>query len=268
MVRPEVLEIPLFVNLLAVFVGALGGTIRAGEDDHTDLMGVLTLAAAMGFGGGIIRDVLLGNLPPAAFREPLYLVAAAAAAGLGMLFLYYLKKLGRFLWWLDTLIIGLFACVGANAALIAGLGRLPTVVIGTIGAVGGLILTDLLQARPSSIMYAGPPNAVAGMAGALVYALVYTGTQPVVTTALAVAATFVVRLTGPLFHLEVPQPRKHAYDLRAARMEAEAKRAAKAALRAARLEEKAMRLRDKRARARTTEAGADLDAPPDPTGHA
>ncbi|WP_169747631.1 trimeric intracellular cation channel family protein [Demequina iriomotensis] len=261
--RPDVLDIPLFVNLLAVFVGALGGTIRAGEDDRTDLVGVLTLAAAMGFGGGVIRDILLGNLPPAAFREPLYLVTAAVAAGVGMLFLYYLKKLGPFLWWLDTLIVGLFACVGANAALIAGLGRLPTVVIGTIGAVGGLILTDILQARPSSIMYAGPPNAVAGMAGSIVYALVYTGTQPVVTTSLAVAATLLVRLTGPLFHLEVPQPRKHAYDLKRARMEADSRRRAKAEEKSVRRAQKSVRLREKRERARA----AELEEP-DITGHA
>ena len=68
---PDVLELPLAINLLAVFFGALGGTLRAGEEEHTDLVGVFTLAAAMGFGGGLVRDLLLGNLPPAAFRDPL-----------------------------------------------------------------------------------------------------------------------------------------------------------------------------------------------------
>ncbi len=199
--------------------------MRAGEDDRTDLVGVFTLAAAMGFGGGIVRDVLLGNLPPAAFRDPLYLVAAAAATGLGALFLYYLRKLGRVLWALDAIIVGLFASVGTNAALLAGLDRLPSILIGTIASVGGLILADLLQGKPSSIMYVGPPEAVAGLAGAATYALLYTGTRPVVTTSLAVLATVLVRLTGPLFHLTVPQPRKHAYDVarrRAERREARA----------------------------------------------
>lgn len=223
----DVLEIPLAVNLLAVFAGALGGTLRAGEDDRTDLVGVFTLAAAMGFGGGLVRDVLLGNLPPAAFRNPLYLVAAGAATGLGALFLYYLRKLGRVLWALDAIIVGLFASVGTNAALLAGLDKLPAILVGTIASVGGLILADLLQGRPSSIMYQGPPEAVAGLAGAIAYALLYTGTRPVVTTAIAVVATVLVRLTGPLFHVTVPQPRKRAYDLsrkRAERREARALR--------------------------------------------
>lgn len=155
---PDVLEIPLAINLIAVFAGALGGTLRAGEDDRTDLVDVFTLAAAMGFGGGIVRDVLLGNLPPAAFRDPLYLLTAGVATGIGALFLYYLRKLGPILWVLDTLIVGLFASVGTNAALFAGLALLPSILIGTIASVGGLIMADLLQGRPSSIMYKGHPR--------------------------------------------------------------------------------------------------------------
>lgn len=216
---PDVLELPLAINLLAVFFGALGGTLRAGEEEHTDLVGVFTLAAAMGFGGGLVRDLLLGNLPPAAFRDPSYLAVAAAAAGIGMLFLYYLRKLGPVLWPIDTIVIGLFACVGTNAALLAELDLLPSIIIGTLASVGGLILTDLLQGRPSSIMYVGPPNALAGMAGAAAYGLLYTGARPVVSIGVAVIATVLVRLTGPVFHLTVPQPRKRAYELRIKRRE-------------------------------------------------
>ena len=68
---PEALEIPLAINVAAVFVGALGGAIRAGEDEHVDIIGVLTLATVMGFGGSLIRDVLLGNLPPAVLQSRL-----------------------------------------------------------------------------------------------------------------------------------------------------------------------------------------------------
>ena len=202
---PELLELPLIVNLLAVFVGALGGTIRAGEDEHTDVVGVFTLAVAMGFGGWIIRDVLLGNLPPGAFLQPLYFVAAAAATGVGMVALYYLK----------------------------GLNILPVIIIATIGGVGGLVLCDVFQGRKQSIMYAGPPNAIAGAAGALAYVLLYTGTRPYISATVAVVVTVLVRMTGPIMHLSVPQPRKHAYDLRTKRLEVEARRKEKAVARAA-----------------------------------
>ncbi len=213
MATAEALEIPLAINVAAVFVGALGGAVRAGEDEHVDVVGVLTLAAVMGFGGGIIRDVLLGNLPPAVLRHPSYVIAALTAAAIGAFFLYYLRKLGKVLWVLDSLSVGMFACVGVNAALLAGLSVLPATLIGTVASVGGLILTDIFQGRPSSILHVGPPNALAGLCGAFAYALLYNGSHVVVTTVVAIAVTFAVRLTGPLFRIDVPAPRRHAYEL-------------------------------------------------------
>ena len=214
---PDALAIPLVINLVAVFVGALGGTLRAGEDERTDLVGVFTLAAAMGFGGGVVRDVLLGNLPPAAFRDARYLAAAAAATGVGALFLYYLRKLENVLWGLDALSVGLFACTGTNAAQLAGLDYLPCIIIGTLSSVGGLLLTDMLQGRPSSILYVGPPNAIAGLAGAAVFAAVPDAVSPWSATVLAVLATVAVRASGKFFHVTVPQPRLRAYESTKAR---------------------------------------------------
>jgi uncharacterized membrane protein YeiH len=209
----EPLEIPLAINLAAVSVGALSGAIRAGDDERTDLVGLVTLAAVMGFGGGIIRDVLVGNLPPAVLRHPSYLIAVVIASAIGAGFLFYLKRLGKVLWVLDALAIGLFASVGANAALLAGLSLLPAVLIGTVASVGGLILADVLQGRPSEILYVGPPNAAAGMAGALTYSLLYEAGFPASAVFAAIAVTFAVRLTGPVLHVQIPQPRRRAYEL-------------------------------------------------------
>lgn len=211
---PEALDIPLAINLVAVFVGALLGSIRAGEEEHTDIVGVFTLAAALGFGGGVVRDVLLGNLPPAAFRDPAYLITAAVATVIGALALVYLKKLSKVLWALDSLSIGLFACVGANAALIAGLKPVAVVLIGTCASVGGVVIADALQGRPSSIMYVGPPAAVAGLAASLTYTAVYSYLDEQWVVVIAVAVAMAVRLLGPIFHVTVPQPRREAYQLR------------------------------------------------------
>ncbi len=209
----EALQIPLAINVAAVAVGALAGAIRAGEDERTDLVGMVTLATAVGFGGGILRDVLLGNLPPAVLRHPAYLIAVVAATVIGAGFLYYLTRLTKVIWLLDALGIGLFASVGTNAALLAGLSLLPAVMIGTLASVGGLMLADLLQGRAWSILYVGPPNAAAGMAGALTYALVYDESRQLLAPVLAILITFLVRLAGPVFHITIPQPRREAYQL-------------------------------------------------------
>ncbi len=213
-VAADLVALPQWIYVAAVFIGALGGAIRAGEDEHTDLVGVLTLSAAMGFGGAIIRDVLLGRLPPQSLRDPSYFIAAGVAACIGMLFLYYLRRLGRLLWWLDSIIIGVFAVVGVHTALLTGISWLPAIVIGTIASVGGLMLCDVLQGRPSSIMYMGPPNAVAGLGAGVAYVLLARPTEPMVTLLLSTTVGVLIRLSGPLFHVTVPQPRRHAYELK------------------------------------------------------
>ncbi|WP_062291461.1 trimeric intracellular cation channel family protein [Demequina phytophila] len=224
-VAADLIDMPQWIYVAAVFIGALGGAIRAGEDEHTDLVGVLTLSATMGFGGAIMRDILLGRLPPQSLRDPSYFIAAGIAAGVGMLFLYYLRKLGQLLWWLDSIIIGVFAVVGVNTALLSGVRWLPAIVIGTVASVGGLMLCDVLQGRPSSIMYMGPPNAISGLGAGIAYVLLARPTEPIVTLILSTAVAVLIRLSGPLFHVTVPQPRKHAYELKMRRAFRRARRA-------------------------------------------
>lgn len=208
------LDIPLTVNILAVVAGALVGTIRAGESDDVDVVGMFGLAICCGFGGGIVRDVLLGNLPPAAFQTPVYIAAALAAALAGSVFLVYIDRLEKLLWVLDSSSIGLFAAVGVNASLIAGLTFLPAVFVGALASVGGLIFADMLQARPSALLHRGPPNVMAGMAASITYAALYDTLGSIPVTLLAVAAAFAVRVAGLRFGPLVPMPRKERIDLR------------------------------------------------------
>jgi uncharacterized membrane protein YeiH len=208
------LEVPLLLNLIAVGVGALVGTLRAGQEDDVDVVGMFVLALCLGFGGGLVRDFFLGNLPPAALRTPAYLVVVILAAIAGSLFLAYLGQLRRPLWVLDSLSLGLFAAVGTNAALLAGLTFLPAVLIGALASVGGTILADMLTARKSALLVSGPPGALAGLAGAITYALLYPHLDDVLVTVLAVVAAFAVRLTGPLLSFESPKPVREQLHLR------------------------------------------------------
>lgn len=209
------LDIPVTVNVMAVVAGALVGTLRAGESDDVDVVGMFGLAICFGFSGGLVRDVLLGNLPPAAFQSPVYLAAVLIAAVVGSVFLVYIDRLEKLLWVLDTLSIGLFAAVGVNASLLAGLTFLPAVFVGALASVGGLILADMLQARPSALLHRGPPNIMAGLAAAVVYALLYDDLAATLVTILAVGAAFLVRVAGLRFGPLVPMPRKERIDLRA-----------------------------------------------------
>jgi len=214
-VMPEELEVPLLLNIVAVAVGASSGALRAGEEEDIDVVGMFALGLCFGFGGGLVRDLLLGNLPPAALRTPVYLLTVLAATIVASLFLAYLGSLQRPIWVLDSLTFGLFAAVGANAALLAGLPFLPAILIGALASVGGLVLAEFLLSTPSSLLYTGPPSILAGLAGALTYTVLYDNLPTLAVTALAVLAAFLVRLSGPLLGFRMPQPNRDKHHLRA-----------------------------------------------------
>ena len=70
------------LDLVGVFVFALSGGLAAVRK-RFDIVGVLVVAFAAGLGGGILRDVLIGSVPPVGVADWRLLGAAAlAAAGL------------------------------------------------------------------------------------------------------------------------------------------------------------------------------------------
>ena len=71
----DVVQVPVWLDLLAVFSGAVLGAVFAVRN-HFDLAGVLALAMVTGFGGGVIRDVLL-NQRPVAFQQNAYKIGRA-----------------------------------------------------------------------------------------------------------------------------------------------------------------------------------------------
>ncbi|HZC83083.1 MAG TPA: TRIC cation channel family protein, partial [Rubrobacter sp.] len=68
----------LALDLAGTFAFALSGGL-VGVRARLDLFGIIVLAAVVGLVGGIMRDILLGALPPATFSDWRYLVVAAAA---------------------------------------------------------------------------------------------------------------------------------------------------------------------------------------------
>jgi len=201
--------IPLWVDLLAVAIGSLQGATFAAQfrDRRLDLLGVAIIGLATGFGGGVLRDVLLGEVP-AAFRSDWYLPVATAAALVGMLLERVFRRIGPLLTALDALTIGLFAAIGASKALAAGLPTVPAVFLGVISAVGGSILRDLLLGSPIALMSVGSLYAIAALLGsASLVGLVALGVPVVAAAIVCVVITTLVRILAVLFHWSLPEQR-------------------------------------------------------------
>lgn len=172
-----------------------------------DLIGVLVLAAVTAIGGGSIRDVIVGALPPASFtNEPLLWVVAATA--LVTFFAHRRLRLeSRVLYALDTLGLAIFAALGAERGLAYGMGMWGTVFAGAVSGVGGGVLRDVLTGQVPGIFYrAGDFYASAAAVGALATYLL----QPLGDGAALLGGAMVVlivRVGSRLLRLQLPVPR-------------------------------------------------------------
>jgi uncharacterized membrane protein YeiH len=196
----------LVLDLVGTFAFALNGALTAVRAADLDIVGVIALGMITALGGGIIRDVLLGTLPPSTFSDWRYL---AVAAGGGLLAFALARRLDRLLpsiEVLDAVGLSLFAVTGAGKALGLGLGPAQAVILGTITGVGGGTLRDVLVRRIptvlSSGLYAVP--ALLGATGFVVAARL--GVTGLVATFGAAAVCLVVRLLGVRYELDAPRP--------------------------------------------------------------
>lgn len=162
----------LFISLLdfiGTFAFAISGALVAVRH-RLDLFGVLSLSFAAATAGGIVRDVMLGAVPPAALADWRYFAVSMVA---GLVTFYRsaaVERLRNPVQLFDAIGLGLFAVIGADKALAAGLGPVAAVMLGILTGIGGGIARDLLVAQVPSVLVR-EFYAVAALVGALVVVL-------------------------------------------------------------------------------------------------
>lgn len=156
----------LLLDLAGTFVFALSGAMVAVER-RLDLFGVLVLALAAATSGGILRDVLIGAVPPAAVADWRH-VAVCCTAGL-VTFVRHpaVARLRTPVQVFDAAGLALFAVAGAGKALDHELQPVAALLLGVLSAVGGGIVRDVLVAQVPVVLRA-ELYAVAALAGASV----------------------------------------------------------------------------------------------------
>ena len=202
-------EIPLWADLTAVGIGALQGAMFAGrlKERRIDVLGVALIGIVVGLGGGLLRDILLNELP-AAMQSNWYLPVATAAAMLGMALQQLFTRLNPLIIALDAVTIGLFGAIGTSKALSAGVPEIPAVFVGVVSAVGGSILRDVSLNLPIALMHVGSLYAVAAGAGTvLLVLLVLAGVTIPLAATVCVVVTTVIRLGSVRFGWSLPEQR-------------------------------------------------------------
>lgn len=156
------------LDLGGTFVFALSGG-AAGMKKRLDLFGILVLSFAAASAGGILRDVLIGAVPPAALVDGRYL-AVSVLAGLVAFQWFPAVESGRIrraVVVCDAIGLSLFAVAGTQKALSYHLGPVAAALLGMLTGVGGGVVRDVLLSDVPAVLRR-EIYAVAALAGAVV----------------------------------------------------------------------------------------------------
>lgn len=196
------------LDLIGAFAFAVSGALAAVRRGF-DVVGIAMLACCTAFGGGVVRDVLIGAVPPAAFEDLRYLATALVAAALITLWHPPPRLAGAPLDTADAVGLGLYCVTGTVKALEYGLGPVPAALMGVATAVGGGMLRDLLTARtPSVLRRDSEIYLVPALVGASATALLASvGAYSLWTATLAGLGAIALRLLALRFHLRAPLAR-------------------------------------------------------------
>ncbi|WP_108717697.1 TRIC cation channel family protein [Miniimonas sp. S16] len=192
------LQVPLWIEVVAIAVGALAGAAGAVRQ-RFDLVGVLFVAVVMGLGGGVVRDVMLG-LRPVAVTNQAY-VLAALGAGLGaVVLLRVVTRFVRLFGLFDALALGLFVVVGVEKAVLNGAPFTGALLIGVVAGIGGGVMRDMISGLPVQVLRRGEWNAAAAALGAALFLLLRElGTPDLLRDLLAFAVIVLARYASLLF---------------------------------------------------------------------
>jgi uncharacterized membrane protein YeiH len=170
------------VEFSGVVVGALGGALEVKRNSryNYDVIGLLGLAFLSALGGGILRDMLIGNGPPLAFQNTYYLLDALLGATLALIIIRNSNsfhpetgevsgKLRKLLIIVDAASLGLFSVAGTTRAVDNGLTFLPALLLGVTTAVGGGSLRDVFTGRTPRVFERGEPYAIASICSVLAF---------------------------------------------------------------------------------------------------
>lgn len=155
------------LDWLGTFVFALSGGLL-GVQKRFDLFGVLVLACVAAVAGGVLRDVLIGAVPPAAIGDTRYLIIALAGGLITFYWYPHVASLKQQALLFDAVGLGLFAVVGAQKAMVYGINPLMVAIMGMLTGIGGGVMRDLLAGDVPFVLRSDLYALAALAAGAIV----------------------------------------------------------------------------------------------------
>lgn len=200
---PSASNIYTFLDLIGTFVFALSGAVAA-KQKGLDIFGIFFIAFTVACGGGIVRDLCIGAIPPAGLTNWNYLLMVFLATLIGIGFYYLVTIFNQPVLLFDALGLSVFAVTGARKAIVYGHNYEVAVLLGTFTAVGGGMIRDILLDRIPVILKKEIYASAAMVGAVIVVAGDYWRYSREAVSVTAIAICFGLRFLGLHFHLNLP----------------------------------------------------------------
>ena len=198
-------QILLILTYIAVIASSISGALEA-RKNQMDIVGATSIAFVNAFGGGTIRDLLLGRTPIFWIVDPWLSIATIAAA---ILSFYWLDKISRKLLLVpDAIGLGLFSILGATYALQLELSAIVAVLMGVVTGIFGGVLRDVMSNRvPSVFRQSTELYATCSFIGTWTFIiLTWLQINTLIASAIGALVIFALRLLAVRFKVTLPSP--------------------------------------------------------------
>ncbi len=180
-----------------------------------DIFGTVVVGSVTAVGGGCLRDILLGNLPPTMFRVPVYAVIAASVAILVFLIEYIFpaekilasKKYEFVVNIFDALGLAIFVVVGINSAESCNFGdnAFLSICVGVLTGVGGGVIRDLLVKTVPMILRKQVYALPAIIGGIMYYFMDQAGINEIVSVVVTIVFIMTIRILAAVLKWNLPK---------------------------------------------------------------
>lgn len=177
----------------------------AGVRRGMDLLGVLVLGMVTAIGGGTLRDLLLGDLPPFCLRNETYLWLPVIAALLVFISHRFWPKIEQPLLYLDAIGLGTFVVIGTGKAIAAQTGPLGAVLMGVMTGTAGGVIRDVLSNEVPLIMRREIYASACILGGTLLVLLQRFNVTEELALLLAAGSVIILRLLAIKFNWSLPK---------------------------------------------------------------
>lgn len=159
-----------FITYAGTFVFALTGAFKA-RAYKMDVLGGLVVAFATAYGGGTIRDLLIGIRPVNWINDNVALILVFAGTAFTFLLKENVNRFRRTIFFTDAAGLGLFTTAGIEIALRHGLNDVYALIMGVMSATFGGLLADIFCNAVPNLFKKGELYATACAVGGGIYLL-------------------------------------------------------------------------------------------------